>query len=187
MQGRSSTWMKLAFVLLEITVCSKSEYRWWPAEILCTTQESVFSKVLLGVLICTEQEGRGFDQSSLSTGGPACVVQELPGTPAGAPYGLGREKGYCSRWLTPQKARRPCALQLWAERSNWWQVTACGLLLFVLSSLSFLSVQAHLEAGDCRLLEASLTWPVGDLSSTLVFRTMVLRVQPQTIMIILQY
>lgn len=81
------------FVLLEITVCSKSECGWWPAEILCTTQESVFSKVLLGVLICTEQEGRGFDQSSWSTGGLACVVQELPGTPAGAPYGLGREQG----------------------------------------------------------------------------------------------
>lgn len=91
--GRSSTWVKLGFVLLEITVCSKSECRWWPAEILCTTQESIFSIVLLGVLICTEQEGRGFDQSSLSTGGPTCVVQELPGTPAGAPYGLGREQG----------------------------------------------------------------------------------------------
>lgn len=93
MQGRSSTGVKLGFVLLEITVCSKSECGWWPADILCTTQESVFSKVLLGVLICTEQEGRGFDQSSLSTGGPACVVQELPGTPAGAPYGLGWEQG----------------------------------------------------------------------------------------------
>lgn len=45
-QGKSSTWVKLGFVLLEITMSSKSECRWWPSEMLCTTQESVVSKVL---------------------------------------------------------------------------------------------------------------------------------------------
>lgn len=58
------------------------------AEILYTSQESIFPKVVK--LICTEKEGRGFDQNSLSTGGLyihsrqvcAWVVQELLGTPA---------------------------------------------------------------------------------------------------------
>lgn len=33
-----------------------------------------------------------------------------------------------------------------------------------------------MEAGNCGLLEASLVWPVGDLSSTLFFGTVVLNV-----------
>lgn len=47
-------------------------------------------------------------------------------------------------------------------------------LLFLLCS--FHLVQAHLEAGNCGLLEASLIWPVGHLSSTLFFGTVVLSV-----------
>lgn len=39
---------------------------------------SLFPKVVsLGVLICIEQEGRGFDQNSLSTGGPCIPVPGL--------------------------------------------------------------------------------------------------------------
>lgn len=77
-------WRKVGYVPLEIPVSRKYECWWLPAELLCTSQESIFPKVvLLGVLICAEKEGRGCDQNSLSAGGPHTPGRSVHGS-AGA-------------------------------------------------------------------------------------------------------
>lgn len=167
--------MKVRFVPLEITVSRKTEHRCWPAEILYTTQESVFSKVvLLGALIYIEQEERGFDQfehwwATCSKQVCAWVVQELPGIPGISSLQLLREQSMQRSavagtplksciplpWVFSEAPGRasPSACSSGQDRATGGKSQLAASCLFVHSSLLFLSVQAHLEAGDCRLLK----------------------------------